>query len=137
MNIGRLTTQKNQKLLIEFFRNQLKKTKKTYYYILLGEGEKKKELEKLIFKYQLKKIYFYWVIKKNIYSYFIKIKSNNYCTLWEDPGAVMIEAAFCNIPIISSDCKNGTTEFLMNSRGGLSCLTNNNIDSLKNTIYKI
>ena len=42
----------------------------------------------------------------------------------------MIEAAFCNIPIISSDCKNGPKEFLMNSDAGY-LFENNNINSLK------
>ena len=35
-------------------------------------------------------------------------------SLWEDPGFVMIEAALCNSYIISSDCKNGPREFLLN-----------------------
>ena len=48
----------------------------------------------------------------------------------------MIEAAFSNIPIISSDCKNGPTEFLMNSEAGY-LFNNNDINSLKNTIFKI
>ena len=33
-------------------------------------------------------------------------------SLWEDPGFVIIEAAFCNTPIISSDCENGPKEIL-------------------------
>ena len=39
--------------------------------------------------------------------------------MWEDPGFVLIEAAYMNIPIISSDCKNGPTEFLNHGKGGL------------------
>ena len=42
----------------------------------------------------------------------------------------MIEAAFCNVPIISSNCKNGPKEFLMNSQAGY-LFENNNINSLK------
>ena len=33
-------------------------------------------------------------------------------SLWEDPGFVIIEAAFCGTPIISSDCENGPKEIL-------------------------
>ena len=55
--------------------------------------------------------------------------------MWEDPGAVMIEAAFCNIPVISSNCKNGPKEFLMNSQAGY-LFENNNINSLKTQFLK-
>ena len=50
-------------------------------------------------------------------------------SLWEDPGAVMIEAAFCNKIVLSSDCKNGPKEFLMNSKAGY-LFENDNLDSL-------
>ena len=39
-------------------------------------------------------------------------------SLWEDPGAVMIEASYCGKNIISSDCPNGPKEFLLNGDGG-------------------
>jgi glycosyltransferase involved in cell wall biosynthesis len=39
-------------------------------------------------------------------------------SLWEDPGFVLIEAAFCNLFIISSDCPNGPKEFLSNGDAG-------------------
>ena len=32
---------------------------------------------------------------------------------------VLIEAAFCNLFIISSDCKNGPKEILLNGKGGI------------------
>ena len=40
-------------------------------------------------------------------------------SLWEDPGFVMIEAALCNSLVISSDCKNGPKEFLINGKAGM------------------
>ena len=39
-------------------------------------------------------------------------------SLWEDPGFVLIEAAMNNLFIISSNCKNGPTEFLNDGKGG-------------------
>ena len=124
-----MTNQKNQKLLIEFFRNQVKTNKDLLLYII-GEGEEKKKLEKMINKYQLKKNIFLLGYKENIYDYLLRSKAIIISSLWEDPGAVMIEAAFSNIPIISSDCKNGPTEFLMNSEAGY-LFNNNDINSLK------
>ena len=33
-------------------------------------------------------------------------------SLWEDPGFVIVEAALCNLFVISSNCPNGPKEFL-------------------------
>ena len=51
-------------------------------------------------------------------------------SLWEDPGFVIIEAAACNLNIISSDCKNGPKEILLNGRAGY-LFKNNDSDSFK------
>ena len=48
-----------------------------------------------------------------------KAKALVLSSLWEDPGFVIIEAALANLFIISSDCKNGPTEFLLNGKAGL------------------
>ena len=40
-------------------------------------------------------------------------------SLWEDPGFVLVEAAYNNLFIISSDCKNGPKEILDNGKRGL------------------
>ena len=40
-------------------------------------------------------------------------------SLWEDPGFVIVEAAMCNLFIISSDCKNGPSEILEYGKGGI------------------
>ena len=39
-------------------------------------------------------------------------------SLWEDPGFVIIEAALCNLSIISSNCSNGPKELLSNGEAG-------------------
>ena len=45
-------------------------------------------------------------------------------SLWEDPGAVMIESSYCQKVVISSNCPNGPEEFLSFGKGGY--LFNNN-----------
>jgi len=46
-------------------------------------------------------------------------------SLWEDPGFVLVEAAYSRTPIISSDCPNGPSEFLDNGNNGYLYKTNN------------
>ena len=58
-------------------------------------------------------------------------------SLWEDPGFVLIEAAFNNSFVISSDCKNGPKEFLQNGKAGMLFENNKNnalFDALTNFI---
>ena len=40
-------------------------------------------------------------------------------SLWEEPGAVLIEAAMNNTFIISSDCPYGPIEFLISKHGSI------------------
>ena len=47
----------------------------------------------------------------------------------------MVEAASCNVNIISSDCKNGPEEFLLNGKGGF-LFKNNNSESLNKAFDK-
>ena len=71
----------------------------------------------------------------NIFSYMKKAKAFILSSLWEDPGFVLIESALCNLPIISSNCKNGPTEFLENGRGGY-LFESNKKDALSNKIFE-
>ena len=56
-------------------------------------------------------------------------------SLWEDPGFVIIEASLCNLFVISSNCKNGPSEFLDNGKGGI-LFENNKINDLKDSLEK-
>ena len=65
-----------------------------------------------------------------MFNYFSKARALILPSLWEDPGFVIIEAAACNLNIISSDCKNGPKEILLNGRAGY-LFKNNDSDSFK------
>ena len=54
-------------------------------------------------------------------------------SLWEEPGHVIIEAALCNLFVISSDCENGPKEFLQNGDAGL-LFKNNKKNELQNKL---
>ena len=63
---------------------------------------------------------------ENIYKYMLKSKAFILSSLWEDPGFVMIESAMCNLFVISSNCKNGPKEFLLNGKAGM--IFDNNVE---------
>ena len=131
LSIGRLTKQKNHKLLIDLFL-QLKKSGKDFFLYILGEGEEEQFLRKKILKLNLQDRVFLLGFKKNIYPYIHSSRAIISPSLWEDPGAVMVEAAFCNRIVLSSNCKNGPKEFLMNNKAGY-LFENNNLESLFNS----
>ena len=128
LSIGRLTKQKNHKLLIDLFLH-LKKSGKDFFLYILGEGEEEQFLRKKILRLNLQDRVFLLGFKKNIYPYIHSSRAIISPSLWEDPGAVMVEAAFCNRIVLSSNCKNGPKEFLMNNKAGY-LFENNDLDSL-------
>ena len=131
LSIGRLTKQKNHTLLIDLFL-YLKSEGKDFHLYILGEGEQEKFLKKKILKLNLQNNVFLLGFKKNIYPYMLSAKAIISPSLWEDPGAVMVEAAFNNKIVLSSDCTNGPKEFLMNNQAGY-LFKNNNLNSLINS----
>ena len=134
LSIGRLTRQKNQQLLVNLF-SILKKENKNFNLYIIGDGEKKIFLNNLIKKLNLSENVFLLGYKENVFPYIKSAKAIFSSSLWEDPGAVMIEAAFCNTLVISSDCMSGPKEFLENGKAGY-LFENNNIKSLKNSLDK-
>jgi len=135
LSIGRLTKQKNHTLLIDLF-SHYKKINKDYNLYIIGEGEEEKFLKEKILRLKLQDRVFLLGFKKNIYPYVMLSRAVISPSLWEDPGAVMIEAAFCNKIVLSSDCKNGPKEFLMNNKAGY-LFENNNLDSLIKSFNKL
>ena len=69
--------------------------------------------------------------KKNIFKFIQESKAVLIPSLWEDPGFVMIEAAYLNKTIISSDCPSGPKEFLNGGKGGFLFKSNNSTSLLR------
>jgi len=128
IGIGRLTKQKNFALLINAF-NQIKKKYHEYELIIIGEGEKKSELLKLVKYYQLEKEIHLVGFKDNVYKYLKKADCFILTSLWEDPGFVLIEAGLSNTTVISSNCRNGPEEILENGKNGY-LFKNNDLNDL-------
>ena len=132
LNIGRLTKQKNQILLVDVFSKLVKNNNNLYLYII-GDGEKKKILNKMIVERQVQNNIFLLGYFENVFPLIRKSLAVISTSLWEDPGAVMIESAYCNKLVISSNCPNGPEEFLKNGESGYLFKNNDPID-LENKI---
>ena len=88
-------------------------------------------MQRIIKKKKLSNNIFLIDYTENVYFYMKKSKALVLTSLWEDPGFVIIEAALCNTTIISSNCKNGPKEFLLNGRAGLIFENNKENELLK------
>jgi len=130
VSIGRLTKQKNFIFLLKCFEKIIEKNDNNYLYIL-GNGEDFQKLKNYIEKNNLKKNIFLEGHKENVFEYLCKAKAFILPSLWEDPGFVLIEAAFANTLIISSNCDNGPKEILKDNQNGYSFISNDKSDFLQ------
>ena len=133
LSIGRLTHQKNFNLLIEGFK-EIKKKYNEYKLIILGEGEKRQELEKLVKELNLEKDVLFLGFKNNIFNYLQMSDCLISTALWEDPGFTLIESGILNKIVISSNCPNGPIELFNDNNGYL--FNNNDKTSLVNAFIK-
>ena len=132
LSVGRLTKQKNFSYLINEFSDFLK-VNDNFILLILGEGEEKKNLNKLIESKRLEEKVFLLGFKKDVYSFMRYSEIFVLSSLWEEVGFVMVEAAICNSYIISSDCPNGPKEFLNNGKNGI-LFKNNSKEGLFNSL---
>ena len=127
--IGRLTKQKNFIFLISCFK-EINKNYPDLRLLIFGSGEQKSYIEKKILEYCLKDKIILLPFTRNIYPY-LKIANCFVLTsLWEDPGFVLLEAAFCRTFIISSNCPNGPKEIIEKNNAGLIYETSGKNDFL-------
>ena len=132
LNIGRLTKQKNQLLLLKAF-SKISISNKNLNLVIVGEGEERSKLESYIKSKNLDAKVFLTGYIENIYPLIKKSIAIISSSLWEDPGAVMIEASYCNKNVISSNCPNGPEEFLSSDSGNY-LFRNNDVVSLVSKI---
>ncbi len=130
LSIGRFTKQKNYFYLVNEFKTLCKKYPDQKL-LIVGNGELREKIEKLIHKLNLDKNIFVIGHTNNVYYYMKKAKGFILSSLWEEVGFVIVEAAMSNALVISSNCKNGPEEFLSNGNGGFLFESN-----VKNALFK-
>tara|TARA_A100000164_G_C21913165_1_gene776776 strand:+ start:958 stop:2100 length:1143 start_codon:yes stop_codon:yes gene_type:complete len=117
IGIGRLTEQKNFKLLIKAF-CEINKIFPKIKLIILGEGENRLKLEKLIKELNLDNKVFLVGYKKNVFNYINKAKCFISSSLYEDPGFAILEAGFLNKIVFASNSNTGPSEIIKISERG-------------------
>ena len=111
INIGRLTKQKGQWFLIRAFKKVVEKYPNVKL-IILGDGELKGKLNKLIKKLKLENNVFLLGAQSNPFKFLKYSHCFVLSSLWEGLPNVLIEALSMNLPIISTDCETGPREIL-------------------------
>ena len=127
--IGRLTHQKNFIQLLSYLKRYSDQTNCDFNLIILGEGEKRKELENYIKENKIKNFYLLG-FKDNPYKYLAKSNVYICSSLWEEPGHTLMEAGYLNVPILTSNCPNGPDEIIKNNLNGLKYELGNEFDFL-------
>ena len=104
INIGRLSYQKGQLNLIRAFKKVVMIISNAKLYIL-GQGELKEELEHEIKKLDLEKNVFMLGFQKNPYKFLKEANVFVLSSFYEGMSNAILEAMYCGLPIISTDCK--------------------------------
>lgn len=111
INIGRLSFQKGQWFLIRSFKEVTAKYKDVKLFIL-GEGDLKPKLTKLIRELNLEENVFLLGNQNNVYPFLKLSKCFVLSSLVEGFPFTLIETLSIDLPIISVDCKTGPRECL-------------------------
>ena len=111
VNVGRLTEQKGQAALIRAFAQVHTKIKNTYL-LIIGEGQKRQELEQLIIELDLTNHVLLTGHQPNIYPFLRISDCFVLASLYEGFPNVLLEAAATGLYIISTDCPTGPREII-------------------------
>ncbi|MDA7830968.1 glycosyltransferase [Candidatus Pelagibacter sp.] len=128
---GRLTKQKNFLFLCKVFKIIINKHP-SFKLLIAGDGEDKKKIEDYIEKNKLKKNIFLIGHIENIFPLMKGAEAFILSSLWEDPGFVIVEAAFCRTAVFSSDCLEGPKEIIKDNINGILFKSNDLNDFVKN-----
>jgi glycosyltransferase involved in cell wall biosynthesis len=121
---GRLTKQKNFLFLCKAFHKIILKYPNLKL-IIAGDGEDKNSILSYIERNDLKKNIFLIGYVENIFPLMVEAEAFILSSLWEDPGFVLIEAAFCRTLVFSSNCNTGPKEIIKNDINGILFESNN------------
>lgn len=119
LNVGSLTKNKNQKIIIEAFKKYLNKTNdQNLNLVIIGEGKEDINLRKQVKDSKLENRVYFLGNKENPYKYMKNCEVYIQSSLAEGFPLVLIEALTLDRPILSSNT-NGGLEILNNGKYGM------------------
>jgi glycosyltransferase involved in cell wall biosynthesis len=114
--IGRLTTQKDFGILIQAF-SRIRRMRSAKL-LILGEGEKRPELEALVRQLNLEQDVSMPGFIPNPYPFMARASLFVLSSRWEGLPTVLVEALYCGVPIVATDCPSGPREILREGQYG-------------------
>jgi glycosyltransferase involved in cell wall biosynthesis len=120
---GRLSKQKNFQLLIRSFARLQADTPARL--IILGEGEERDHLSKLVMDLSLTDVVDLPGYVKNPYAFMKRANLFVLSSLWEGFPSVLVEAMACGTNVVSTNCPSGPSEILEGGRLGQLVPVNN------------
>ena len=117
LGIGRLTAQKDFFTLLDAF-VEVRKTIPEVRLIILGEGEKRRDLENKISGLDLNDHVSMPGFVGNPYSYLFNSSVFVLSSAWEGFGNVLVEAMATGTPVVATNCPSGPAEILENGKYG-------------------
>jgi glycosyltransferase involved in cell wall biosynthesis len=114
--IGRLTKQKGFDTLIRAF-SEVRKQRQVHL-LILGEGEDRVPLTNLIKELNLDTEVRLPGFVSNPYPYLVNASLFVLSSRWEGLPTVLVEALYCEVPIIATDCPSGSREILKDGKYG-------------------
>ena len=115
LNVGSLTNQKAQDVLIKAFANI---NSSNWKLIIIGKGHKQKEYEKLIKSLKLDNKINLLGQTKDIAHYYNKSKIFAFTSVFEGSPNALIEALHFGLPSVSTDCPTGPSELIKDGQNG-------------------
>jgi len=116
LGVGRLTRQKDFETLLRAFAIVRKRICSRL--VILGEGEKRNELETLARQLNISSSLSMPGFVKNPWKYMSKSAVFVLSSKWEGPGHALIEALGIGVPIVSTECPYGPSEILLGGKLG-------------------
>jgi glycosyltransferase involved in cell wall biosynthesis len=129
--VGRLTKQKDFPTLIRAFA-QVRQNRQIRL-IILGEGPDRTLLEELVKDLAVEEDVSLPGFVQNPYAYMSQASLYVLSSLYEGLPTVLIEALYCGLPIIATDCPSGSKEILAGGKYGM-LVPVGEVDSLANAI---